>query len=75
MKKTKKSHEQYLNELYADMFSQEQAHDEFRYLCNKSRGNYTTSSNIINAYANHTLGSLLRKYDPVAFNSSFNEWK
>lgn len=75
MKKNKKNYETHLNELYADAYSQEQAHDQFRYLANRTRGNYTTSTNIINAYANHTLGSLLRRYDPIAFNSGFNDWK
>lgn len=67
---TPAQHEQYLNELYADNYSESQAMDSFVYLANKSRGKHTTEAAIRNAYHNHTLGTLLRKYDPVAFNVS-----
>jgi len=75
MKNTKKNHEKYLNELYADMYSEEQAQDEFAYLTNRSRGKYTTRNAISVAHANHELGSLLRKFDPIAFECSFNDKK
>lgn len=75
MKRTKKAFEAHLNELYADAYSQQQALDNFIYLANNSRHKSTTSERINEAYANRTLGSLLRAYDPIAFNVAFNDWK
>lgn len=74
-RKTKKNFEIHLNQLYADLYTQEQALDNFLYLANRSRVNCTTSNGINAAFANHTLGTLLRKYDPIAFNVQYNEWK
>jgi hypothetical protein len=68
--KTLAAKERHLNQLYADIFSQEQAVEHFIYLTNKSRGNYTTEANIRKHHTNHTLGTLLRKYDPIAFNTA-----
>ena len=62
--------EKHLNQLYADIFSEEQAVEQFEYMINKSRGKHTTISAIRVAHTNHELGSLLKKYDPIAFNSS-----
>lgn len=75
MKQTKKHYEDYLNALYSDIFSTSQAEDEFIYLTNKNRGNATNVKSIADAHANHLLGSLLRKYDPIAFNAGYNDWR
>lgn len=75
MKRTKKAFEAHLNELYADAYSQQQALDNFIYLASPHRDKSTTYPRIIAAYNNHTLGSLLRTYDPTAFNVAFNDWK
>jgi len=75
MKQTKKAYEEYLNQLYTDIFSASSAEDEFGYLTNKSRGKATNIKTIADAHTNHSLGSLLRKFDPVAFNAGFNDWK
>lgn len=71
MKQTAKNHEQKLNELYADTIQDYYAaFEKFEYLTNKNRGKHTTKSNIISHYNNGTLGTLLRRYDPIAFNVS-----
>ena len=74
MKKTRKQYEQYLNASYADSFSSSQAEDHFEYLASRSRVKRTNIKRINEAYQNHELGSLLRKFDPIAFNVGFNEW-
>lgn len=64
-------HEAKLNELYADTIPDYvTAFDKFDYMTNKSRGKYTTRNNIIKHYNAGTLGTLLKKYDPVAYNVS-----
>jgi hypothetical protein len=67
--KTAAQHEKHLNELYADTMGYEQAQEEFCYLNNGK----IKPSTIATAYHNHTLGTLLRKYDPIAFNVSKND--
>lgn len=66
--KTAKQKEEYLNALYFDIYSEEQAVESFIYLTNKSRGKATTENNIRNHYKRRELGTLLRKFDPIAFN-------
>lgn len=71
MKITASKHEQHLNELYSDTIpSYYSAFVQFEYLTNKNRGKHTTKANIINHYNKGTLGTLLRRYDPIAFNVS-----
>ena len=60
--------EKHLNAIYADSYSQSEALDNFIYLTNKARAKRTTEANIIKHFVNHELGTLLRKYDPIAFN-------
>lgn len=60
--------EKYLNALYFDAYSEEQAVENFIYLTNKSRGKHTTERNIRNAHQRRELGTLLRRLDPIAFN-------
>lgn len=71
------SHEKKLNEHYfntvIDYYS---AFELFEYLTNKSRGKCaTTKNNIIKHYNAGTLGTLLKKYDPIAFNLSKSNFK
>lgn len=75
MKKTKKVYEAHLNAAYADAYSLYEAIDNFEYMCNRSRSRATTTNAIHVAHTNHTLGTLLRKYDPIAFNVGFREWE
>lgn len=68
--KTLKDKERHLNELYFDCFSEEQAVDHFIYLTTKGRqGGSTTENHIRNAYRRRELGTLLRRLDPIAFNT------
>jgi hypothetical protein len=73
--KTKIAFENHLNDLYTDSLSEGQAIDQFIYLTNKSRnGEKTTENGIRRAHTNHTLGSMLRRCDPIAFEVAFNDW-
>ncbi len=76
MKQTAKSHEQKLNELYSDIIQDyHSAFEKFDYLLNKNRWKHTTRNNIISHYNKGKLGTLLRKYDPIAFNVSKSDFK
>lgn len=67
MKKTRENYERYLNNLYADCYGLEQVQELFEHFkCRKST--------IINAYHNHTIGSLMRRHDPIQFNVGYGEW-
>jgi len=65
---TAKQKEQHLNDMFADIYSESEAVDNFIYLTSKNRAKRTTERNIINCHVNHTLGSLLKRLDPIAFN-------
>lgn len=61
--------EKYLNQVYSDSFTEDQAVEQFIYLTNKSRaGGVTTENKIRKAYRDRTLGRLLRRLDFTAFN-------
>lgn len=70
MKKTHKNFEAHLNELYADAFSESQAWDNFQHW---KKGKIKREE-ITTAVENHELGTLMRKYDPIAFHTAYNEW-
>jgi hypothetical protein len=70
MKKSRKAYEEYLNELYADTYSWGEIYDNFSHFNNCK----IKESTLLNAYHNHTIGTLERKYDPIAFNAGFHEW-
>lgn len=65
--------EQRLNELYAEL-TYDQAIDQFIYLTNKDRVQHCGIKSIGTAYHSNKLGSLLRKYDPIAFYSSRSDF-
>ena len=67
-----KKKEQDLNLSLTDTMSEEQALDRFIYLTNKGRGTHCTESTIRKAYRNYTLGSLLKRLDPIAYNQKDN---
>lgn len=64
-----KNKEKQLNELYSSSYSMYDAIDDFCYLSNGK----IRESTIITHYNNHTLGSLLKKYDPIAYHISIRE--
>ena len=72
-KRTAQQHEKHLNALYNDIYSEEQAVDNFIYLTNKGRGKHTTERNIRNKHQRRELGTLLRQFDPISFYSSQND--
>jgi len=70
MNKTKKKYEQYLNALLSDTYSMNQAVDNYSYF----KGGKIRETSLISAHANRTLGTLLRRYDPICFQVGYNEW-
>lgn len=70
MKRTAKNYEAHLNELYTDIYSAEEAVEQFEYL-NSGKIKHET---IIIAHENHELGTLMRKHDPIGFNAGYSEW-
>ena len=74
MKKyTKKDHEKYLNQLLSEFYTIQGIFNEFIYLTNKNRKHHTTKAHLEKCYDNHTIGSLLRRLDPIAFEVSYHE--
>ena len=71
MKKNRSYFEDHLNHMAAICFSQSQAIDYFAYLKEGTIKEHT----IISHYINHTLGSLLRVHDTLAFTVLFNDWR
>lgn len=68
-------HEKRLNELYSEtIHDYYSAFEKFDYMTVKSRGKHTTKSNIINHYNAGTLGTLLKQYDPIAFQVSKSDF-
>jgi hypothetical protein len=72
-KRTAAQHERHLNALYFDAYSQDQAVDQFIYLTSKNRTPRTTEANIRKQHAYRQLGTMLRKFDPIAFYTSLND--
>lgn len=69
--KNKAAKERHLNALYFDIFSEEQAVDNFIYLTAKNRtGGSTTEAHLRKCYRNRELGTLLRRLDSIAFECS-----
>lgn len=68
--KSNKAKEKHLNALYFDVWTEDEAVDNLIYLTNKTRsGGHTTVNGIRSAYRRRELGTLLRKLDPILFNS------
>jgi hypothetical protein len=59
MKNTKKAFEQYLNDLQLEA----------------DHGRYIIGGKLRNEAFSREYGTALRKYDPIAFQVAFNEWK
>jgi len=68
-KKTRKDYELYLNELGC-------SYENCEYLTNKNRnGGYLKPQSLKTSLSEGKYGTVLRKYDPIAFNVGFNEWE
>jgi hypothetical protein len=57
-----------INEMYTSIYNEEDALDNLIYLTSKNRGERTTESHIRKCYREETLGSLLKRLDPSAYN-------
>jgi len=73
--KTKSNYETDLNELYSSIYSENQAIENLLYLTNPSRGKHTSIRKLRECYYAQTLGTLLRRLDPIAFNVGYNDFK
>jgi hypothetical protein len=70
----KKQFEKHLNESYADNYTEEQLYDDLVYLTVKGRTGGSISQNRLRlAIVNHCAGTILRKYDPIAFQCAYND--
>jgi hypothetical protein len=73
IQKTEDNYEQYLNDLY-----EEQPHDDvfhkFEYLTNESRGKSMTSEALNGFIRNGTVGTMLRQFHSIAFQTGLNDW-
>ena len=68
MKKTKKAYEEYLNNLGC-------SYENCEYLTNKNRaGGYLKPQSLKLALYKKRYGTILRKFDNIAFNVGFNDW-
>lgn len=74
MIKSKKDYEKYLNDLYSEM-DQFDAVDSLLYLTNKKRGRYISFSKLQSAHKNNRMGTILKLYDPIAFNAGYEDFK
>lgn len=66
--KTKKRYEQHLNEI-GNTF------ENCEYLANKERGQHLKPQSLIMSLHENRYGTILRKYDPTAFEVGYNEWR
>ncbi len=69
---SKDDHEKYLNELYSYTYNYDETLDNFSHLY---KINTFARIHLLSHYENHTLGTLMRKKDQIAFNISFNDEK
>lgn len=68
-KYSKRAFEQYLNELYNEIYNEDEAIKHYSYVTKKR------SENLIRkAHRESKLGSLIRRHDPVRFNVGYREW-
>jgi hypothetical protein len=67
MKKTKKSYEQYLNEIGC-------TYENCEYLTNKDRKKYLKPRSLKLYLSENRYGTVLRKYDPIAFEVGYDDY-
>lgn len=68
--KSEEDYEEHLNEIYS-----ENDFDSLVYLTNGNRGEHVSEEELLSALYNGSAGSLLKRYDPIAFNTGYNDWK
>jgi hypothetical protein len=69
-----KTNESNLNNRYSDIFTEDETVERLIYLTNKSRGQHTTENAIRKAYRDNKVATLLKKYDPIAYNAECSEF-
>ena len=69
-KENRDQKEDRLNEQLSSCYSESDAFDRFVYLTNPDRGDYITEVELKSNICNHMLGTTLREYDPVAFETA-----
>ena len=75
MKMNRKQFEAYLNNLYAEQDNQT-VYEQLIYLTVKrSNGGHISKNRLRNSIQDGKAGTLLRKYDSVAFTCAFNDHK
>lgn len=74
MKKTKKAYEEWLNNLYQEDYSHDDAIEALLYLTG-DRPDAITRDELSLQILSGTAGTLLKKMDPIAFEVGFNDWK
>ena len=67
MKKTKKSYEEFLNEVGCDF-------EQCEYLTNKDRGKYLKPQSLKLSLYENKYGTILRRYDPIAFEVGYHDY-
>lgn len=67
--KSDKKKELYINNYYSDGYSEDEVVDMFIYLTNPNRLHKTSEAHIRKSYRNYTIGKLIRRLDPIFFNT------
>lgn len=71
--KSKNAYEKYLNQFYSEMVSSD-VFDKFIYFTNRNRTISLSEKLLWNWIYKNKIGTLVHKYDSIAFNVGYNEW-
>lgn len=66
-RKTKKAYEEYLDRIGATL-------EDCEYMSNPDRGKCLKKNSIRSLINDERYGYLLRNYDPIAFETGYNDW-
>jgi hypothetical protein len=64
--------EKRLNRVFSEIYTLNEVLERFEYLQNKKRGQAIRKATIIKAYKENRMGTILRKYDTILFNTMYN---
>lgn len=73
MSKSKKAYEKYLNQFYSGMAPSD-VFDKFIYFTNRNRAISLSEKQLWNWIYKDKVGTLVRKYDSIAFNVGYRKW-
>jgi hypothetical protein len=68
-----KDYENILNHNYGDMYTDEETEQQLIYLTNPSRGHHISINALRKAIKEGRAGTILKKYDPIAFHVGKND--